>query len=188
MLPLYHILSDSGTKEKVAAPVMHTVPLVVFQVCSSDTKRFFTVIGQVLPLIFGRYFVTLLAPPLLGLTHLPIPSDVTIFVLVIVQVRLIRRGCRGVSGSTIVDVINRDAEIYFVVITTYNFVAVVMLCTVKVRFYALRVQVLRVLTLRFAFLVDHTRRTCDVNRPRTHCRSCFFTNYLLFSVGRGNMV
>ena len=38
------------------------------------------------------------------------------------------------NGSSILDTVTRDAEIYFVVITTSHFLAVVMYITARVRF------------------------------------------------------
>lgn len=63
-----------------------------------------------------------------------VPLEITVFVLVVVQVRLIKSRYQGVNTPKIIDRIGRDAEVYFMVITVYNLLGVVMYFGVKVGF------------------------------------------------------
>lgn len=88
---------------------------------------------MILPLSFGSY------PSLfwlLELTRPHVPSDIAVFVLVLVQVHLIKSRYRGMGGPKILDTISRDAEIYFAVITTSHILSVIMHFAVMVRFFA----------------------------------------------------
>jgi len=52
--------------------------------------------------------------------------DITVFVLIIVQIRLIKSTYSGVNVPGILDTVGRDAEIYFVVVSSSHFLVVVM--------------------------------------------------------------
>lgn len=94
------------------------------------------IVLMVLPLVFGRYSVTLFTPPFLELTRPPVPSEIAAFVLVVVQVQLVKSRSRGVNMSTFIDRINRDAGICFVLMTSYTFMTVVMHFTTRVGVFA----------------------------------------------------
>jgi hypothetical protein len=67
------------------------------------------------------------------LTYLAVPTDVSVFVIVLVQAQTIKSRHQG-NGSRILDTVTRDAEIYFAVITTSHLLIVVMILTARVRF------------------------------------------------------
>ena len=50
------------------------------------------------------------------------------------QTNIIKSTYRGMNGPRILDTVSRDAEIYFAVIATSHFLAVVMYITTRVRF------------------------------------------------------
>ena len=127
---------DSGTKERFTVPATPTIPLTLFHACAPNIGITLTIVQMTLPIVFGRYSVTLLTLPFLELTRPRIPPEITVFVLVLVQVKLIKSKCRKVNAPTIIDIINRDAGIYFMLITTFNSLAMVMYFTVKVGFFA----------------------------------------------------
>jgi len=90
-------------------PTTSTIPLALFNGCALNIGKYLTIIQMVLPLTF----------------------EITAFLLVFVQAQSIKSRYREANASTIVDRINRDSEIYFVFITSCNFLAVVMYFTVK---------------------------------------------------------
>ena len=77
-------------------PARYTAPLILFQVCSPNVQEGLEVIQMIFPLIFGRHSVTLLTPLFLKLTHPPIPPEIIVFLLVIVQVKRFKSGYHGV--------------------------------------------------------------------------------------------
>ena len=110
-------------------PVMPSVPLIVFRECPPSVINSLSIVQTMLPLTFGRYSVTLL---FLELTHPPILPEIAVFVLVFVHIKRFRLKYRGMNEPKILDRINRDAEIYFVLTSVINLLAVVMFFTVKV--------------------------------------------------------
>jgi len=65
----------------------------------------------------------------------PLPFDVAVFALIIVQMRIIRSRYQGMSGPDILSRLSRDSEIYFGAIATSHFVIVVMFAVARVVFF-----------------------------------------------------
>jgi len=73
-----------------------------------------------------------LAPPeFLPLTYLTIPTDVTVFAIILVKTHIIKSR-HLMNRSRILNTVSRDAEIYFVIITTCHFLIVVMILAARV--------------------------------------------------------
>ena len=66
------------------------------------------------------------------------PPDITVFLFVIVQTRLIksRHIHQGMNTPKILQTVSRDAKIYFAIITTSHFLIVIMNTTTGVRLFA----------------------------------------------------
>lgn len=86
-----------------------------------------------LSLAFGRRLAALHNLSPLSLTYPTAPTDIIVFVLVVVQARRIRSGYGGMNGSTILDKISRDATIYFAVIATSHLIIIVLPLAARVR-------------------------------------------------------
>jgi len=81
-----------------------SIPLDAYRICIIRTSRALTVLQMSISLSF----------------------DVAVFVLIIIQTRLIRSRYQGMGGPDVLNTLNRDAEIYFAVIATSHFVIVIM--------------------------------------------------------------
>ena len=107
------------------------IPLDAYHLCLTGTGRFWIIAQISLSFAFGKYFVIFLNSPVFELNHIPL--DIAVFVLVIVQTRLIRLTHPGVPS--ILDTVSRDAGIYFAVISSSHFVVVVMYALARVGFF-----------------------------------------------------
>jgi len=68
------------------------------------------------------------------MTHLAVPTDIAVLAAVIVEAQLMKSMRPGMNRSRILDIVSRDAGIYFALITTSHLLAVVMHIAVKVGF------------------------------------------------------
>lgn len=109
------------------------IPLDSFHLCLTGTGRFWIIAQISLSFAFGKLFVVPPNPPTLELNHLSAPLDIAVFVLVIVQTRLIKLTHPGVPS--ILEAVSRDARVYFVVISSSHFVVVVMYSVARVGFF-----------------------------------------------------
>lgn len=80
-----------------------------------------------IPLLF-------LIPPFLESNNLPVPSDVLVFVFIVVQKRLITSTHQGLNVPNILNTVTRDAEVYFAMISTSHLLIVVMFSVARVGF------------------------------------------------------
>ena len=87
-----------------------------------------------LSLSFGKHFETLPTLPISQIEPLFIPLDIAVFVLVIVQTRLIK--ITGMNAPSILDTVSRDARIYFALIATSHLVSVLMFGLARVGVFA----------------------------------------------------
>ena len=114
-----------------AVPV---IPLPLFQKCIIDIEQFWTFVQSSLFLAFGNRSTTVIdPPPFLEFNHLSVSLDITVFVLVVIQILLFKPLHRGVDVPSILDVVGRDSAIYFVVIASSHFVVVVLFAVARVR-------------------------------------------------------
>lgn len=116
---------------------MPTIPLDSYHLCLPHGDNPLTIAQVTLALVFGKRFIVLSDPPFLELNHLPVPLDVAVFLLVVIQMQAIRSVYRGrMIGPDILDTLNRDAEIYFAVISTSHFLIVLMCFLARVGFFS----------------------------------------------------
>lgn len=114
-------------------PVTPTIPLPIFQVCYINIQQSLATVQLVLPLVFGEYSSPYSLVPRVDPS---VPLEIAVFVLITTQVRLFKSRYQGMNMPKILKRIGKDAEIYFIFITVYNLLAVVMYFTVKVGFSA----------------------------------------------------
>ena len=77
---------------------------------------------------------------ILRIDPLSVPSDIAVFVLVIIPVQVLKSMHLGANVHKILDTIRRDMGIYFMVITTSHLLIVVIYVTARVRFFALELR------------------------------------------------
>ncbi|KAF9792646.1 hypothetical protein BJ322DRAFT_63556 [Thelephora terrestris] len=85
------------------------IPLDAYRSCLTRTSRALTVLQMSVSLSF----------------------DIVVFVLVVVQTRLIKSRYRGMGRPNLLNTFSRDAEIYFGVITTSHFLIVVVFAAAR---------------------------------------------------------
>ena len=75
---------------------------------------------------------SLTPPPFLELNDPYVPPDITVFTLVVVRTQVIRSIHRGVDIPSILNVVNRDAWIYFAIISSSHFLVVMLYSLARV--------------------------------------------------------
>ena len=117
--------------------MLSTVPLESYHMCLVTVGKTSVFVQISLALAFGRHFAVLPNPPsFLELNHPSAPLDITVLVSIMTQVRLIKSMHPGVNVPAILKTLNRDAEIYFVVISSSHTSTVIMYPTARVGFFA----------------------------------------------------
>jgi len=112
------------------------IPLDVYRVCPVNIQQAFALIQMSLSLAFGKHSVTLPTPSFLKSTRLLVPSDLAVSVFVLAAIRRFKSQRGGAGAPSILDTINRDAKIYFGIITTNHVLIVVMYASARVGFTA----------------------------------------------------
>lgn len=114
-----------------------TIPLDSFHLCVVDVGQASGIALISLSLVFGEYIITepFLILASLKLNHLFVPSDVLVFVSVIMQVGLVKSVHPGVNVPSILNTVTKDAVMYFAVISSSHVWAVIMYSTATVGFF-----------------------------------------------------
>ena len=114
---------------------MPAIPLESYRFCLTSAENVSIIVQISLSLAFGKHFVIHLSP-FLELICPPLPLDIAVFAFVIAQARLIKSMHPGVNVPAILKTLSRDAEIYFVVISSSHTSTVIMYPTARVGFFA----------------------------------------------------
>jgi len=128
------IRSSFRTKGTFPVTEISKIPLDSFHVCLALPDKASIIPQFSLSIFFGEQPAIL--SYLLELNHLSVPLDAVVFVFVIVQTRLTAPMRRGVKGSSILDTVARDTQIYFVLISTSHFLIVIIFVAARVGFFA----------------------------------------------------
>jgi len=124
------IRSSFGTKGTFPVTEISKIPLDSYHVCLALPEKTSMILQFSLSIFFGEQLVTF--SDLLELNRLSVPLDALVFVCVIVQIRLIGPTRWGMTGSSILDTVARDTQIYFVLISTSHFLIVVIFVAARV--------------------------------------------------------
>jgi len=109
---------------------------MTYHLCPPNIQQIFALTQMSLSLAFGKHSVTLPTPSFLKSTRLLVPSDIAVFVFVLAAIRRFKWQRGGVGVPNIIDTINRDAKIYFGIITTNHVLIVIMYASTRVGFTA----------------------------------------------------
>ena len=110
------------------------IPLHLYQMCFANVPRKWTITQISCLFAFGKHSI-ILSTPFFELNHPPVHLDIAVFTLVIIQMQYMRVTHRGVNISSILNVVSRDAGIYFSIIASSHFLVVVLYSVARVGFF-----------------------------------------------------
>ena len=123
-------------KEAFSKVAISTIPLDAFHLCFVRAGSFLTTTQISLSLAFGKHVAVFSSRSLyfFGPNSPSGPIDFVIFVIVVARTQIIKSENHGINISSIISKISQDTEIYFVVISSSHFLAVIMSSVARVGF------------------------------------------------------